>query len=512
MDQSSFFFKSIILLYRQFNLEQRVGYGNFDGDMVFNLLSSIKQDSVAGKYISNDISSNLKTLITKMSRKEESVFDEDNLVDEISLICRNDETYGEKIIKGIKDTKEMTEAQLKRSISNLIKDLNNVYIEEQIEKVLETAYYKFKKERNNIKDINEFVLEVLSQLEPLNVSKTLKDPAVKAEIDLSDPEAVNMVFEQIKKSKNEELILQTGWKALNKMLQGGFRRGEFAIIAALQHKYKTGLTLSIFKQIAIYNKPSMIDPNKKPLLLRISFEDDLTNNLEFLYRSLKLDEDSNVVDISKISTEEMQQYVYKRLGVNGYNIKMMRVDPTSWSYRDLLNKILEYEAQGYEIHLLMVDYLGMLPTVGCYTSGPMGTDIRDMFRRLRNFCSPRKICFITPHQISPSGKALLRDGNDNFNFVKEINGKGYYSGSAQLDQEVDLEIYAHIVKYEKKSYLTLQRGKHRIPTINSESDQYFILEFPKNGTPIPDDLNRDKDTSLKSVSSQEVSEELFKLG
>ena len=57
------------------------------------------------------------------------------------------------------------------------------------------------------------------------------------------------------------------------MLQGGFRRGQFSMIAALQHKYKTGFTLSILSQIAMYTKPYMKDSFKKPLLLRISFED-----------------------------------------------------------------------------------------------------------------------------------------------------------------------------------------------------------------------------------------------
>jgi hypothetical protein len=59
------------------------------------------------------------------------------------------------------------------------------------------------------------------------------------------------------------------------MIQGGFRPGETAVIGALQHKYKTGFTLSIFAQIALFNEPKTEDKTKKPLLLRISFEDEL---------------------------------------------------------------------------------------------------------------------------------------------------------------------------------------------------------------------------------------------
>ena len=83
----------------------------------------------------------------------------------------------------------------------------------------------------------------------------------------------------------------------------------------------------------------------------------------------------------------MASYVKQRLGINGYEIKLLRVDPTKWTYMHLLNKVLELEASGYEIHVLMVDYLGLLPTTGCLV-GPMGSDVRDMFRRVRNFCAP----------------------------------------------------------------------------------------------------------------------------
>jgi hypothetical protein len=373
----------------------------------------------------------------------------------------HDENLYSVLEKAITDTEGMTESVLKRSITNLIKDLNNFYIEEQISSILGNASYTFLKERNKIKDINAFITELVNQLEPLQLNNKSHDPAIKSEIDLSEPSNVQHVFDEIKKSKGSELVMSTGWHALNRMLQGGFRRGETVIIPALQHKYKTGFTLSLFKQLAIHNKPYMVDNTKKPMFLRISFEDDITNNIEFLYTSLKSDEGAKTVDIKNVPTEEMASYIREKLEVNGYSIKMLRVDPNAWTYKHICNKILELEAQGYEIHVLMLDYLGMVPTTGCIGSGPMGTDLRDMFRRMRNFCAPKKILFLTPHQISTQGKALLRSGIEDFDFVKEINGKGYYSGSGQLDQEVDLEIYIHVVGYQKEHYLTVQRGKHR---------------------------------------------------
>jgi hypothetical protein len=145
--------------------------------------------------------------------------------------------------------------------------------------------------------------------------------------------------------------------------------------------------LSLFKQLAMYNKPYMIDPTKKPLLLRISFEDDVSLNLQFLYQSIKENETGNKVIIANVSVEEMSAYVKEKLQVNGFHVKLMRVDPTQWTYRHICNTILSLEAEGYEVKLLMLDYLAMLPTTGC-SIGPMGSDLRDMYRRMRNFCSP----------------------------------------------------------------------------------------------------------------------------
>ncbi len=510
MNAQLFLVKSITLLYREAYLKNNAGSSR---DLVSNLLTYIKTSEISiGNYSERDVIVRLKETLMQMTKEDnDSVCDKNNLILQLKTNCIHDENLFDILEKSILDTETMSESQVKRSITNLVKDLNNFYIEEQISQILNKSSYKFQKERDSIKDVNNFITEVVNQLEPLQVSNKSSDPAIKGEVDLSEPEHIHSIFDEIKKSKGTELVLRTGWHALNRMLQGGFRRGETVILPALQHKYKTGFSLSLFKQMALYNKPYMVDATKKPMFLRISFEDSLSNNFEFIYSSLKSDENSNQkINLKDVETPEITSYIKDKLEINGYHIKMLRVDPSGWSYKHICNKVLELEAKGYEIHVLMLDYLGMVPTIGCIGSGPTGTDLRDMFRRMRNFCAPKMITLITPHQVSPQGKALLRSGMDGFNFVKEINGKGYYSGSSQLDQEVDLEIYIHVVNYQKETYLAVQRGKHRIPTIVDEKDQFFILKFPK-GLPIPDDI-LGEDSSMRSVSSQDPTEDLFKLG
>ena len=125
----------------------------------------------------------------------------------------------------------------------------------------------------------------------------------------------------------------------------------------------------------------------------------------------------------------------------------------------------------------------------------------------------KNIAVITPHQLSTEAKMLSRTGIPDVNLVKEIAEKGYYADTKQLDQEVDLELYIHIAKVNKVSYLTIQRGKHRIPTILPEEDKYFMLKFPTN-MPIPDDINSDEDSSFKKAptSGSNSTDDIFKIG
>ena len=84
---------------------------------------------------------------------------------------------------------------------------------------------------------------------------------------------------------------------------------------------------------------------------------------------------------------------------------------------------------------------------------------------------------------------MIRDGRQNF--VKEISEKGYYDKCRTIDNEVDLEIYIHIEKVNRKSYLTIQRGKHRGADVIDDRSKYIVLPFTNIGD-IKDDINTDE--------------------
>ena len=484
--------KCITLLYRESQLAVKSESSN---DLIRTGISQIQtSDLNIGLSSNTDVVHSLKDTVIEMCNDgQDHEYDKTSLLQRVKLGCGIDDKLYESIEQGIE--LDLPESSLKRTVINLRKSINNHFREEKIQDVLAKAAYAWKFKRDTIKDPSEFIMQHIAQLEPLQMTAVAKDPAIISEVDIGDVESSKKVFEEMNNLSSDEGILKCGFQGVNRMLQGGFRRGESVRVDALQHKYKTGFTLSLFGQFALFNKPFMIDATKKPLLVRISFEDELTSNLKFLYQYLKVRDGMDIDHIPESTTEEMSAYIKDKLQVNGYHFKMIRVDPGKWTYLNVCNKIIEYEAQGYEVHACMLDYLSKLPTTGCSIGGPMGSDHHDLHNRMRNFFSVRRTLFITPHQFSSEANQLVRNGTQDF--VKQVVGLNYQEKCKTLEQIPDLSLAIHIEKFQKKSWLTIQRGKHRNVDVIPEELMYCTYLFPKRG-PILDDING-PDMSLAKV-------------
>lgn len=509
MDNRLLLCKSLCLLYRESLLTDK---SENSADLVRTVLDNVKVSDIGiGISSEREVITALKATILEMcSLPLDHMYDLAELTQRVKLNCGNDEKLYECIEQGLKE--DMSEAGLKRSIVNIRRSINNHFREQTVGTILSKASQTFKYEREKIKDISQFITEVVAQLEPLQVTGTGKDPAVMADLDIGNDQSLREAFSEMQKINSGTKVYKTGWQDLNDALQGGFRPGETTILGALQHKYKTGFSLSIFAQIAQFNTPHTEDVNKKPLLLRISFEDDLISNLQFLYQYLKYDETLERVDITDVSVDEMTQYVKSKLQATGFHIKMMRVDPNGWTYKSICNKVIELEAQGYAVEVLMTDYLMKVPTTGCVDNGPMGNDVMDQLSRVRNFCASKGIAYINPHQLSTEAKNLLRSGVPEDQFVKEIAEKGYWERTKGLDRVYDCCLLIHLFKYNRETYLSVFREKHRLPTVIDDELRYMLFKFPK-AMPIPSDLLREKSTFRKlAAAPSNASDDLFKLG
>lgn len=436
-------------------------------------------------------------------------------IDKASLLQRirinigdNDKLY-QAIEKSISENQEPEE--LRKSILSSRRSIDKHIKEIRVSEVLTAAAASWNYHRDKITDTHEFLTTVWNQLEPLSSLRTKEDTAIIDEIRLGDEVAVNKVVSGIHTSIVENRVYKTGWQGLNRMFQGGIRPGEMWCLASLQHKFKTGFSQSIFNQIALYNKPMTNIPGKKPALVLFAFEDTMSERFQFIFKQMKITETNESVNISSYSVEEIQNYVLRRLSINGFELFFYRVDPSRWSYVDLFNRVLDLEQKGYSIEFCLIDYLEKLPTTGCNQSGPVGNDILDLFSRVRTFFNAKGIACWTPHQLSADAKQLIRGTVTDSTFIQHLVGRGYYKGSRQLDQIPDGILLSHLFQYNGDTYLALQRDRHRISSIVDEKYKHMYLKFPA-GNPIPDDLYTE-DSSLISLprlkSNVNNSDQLF---
>lgn len=477
--------KSITLLTREHEMGTKTDKSD---DLVKTILGTMRDNRnkniVGGETTKLD---ELSNLISNIMNHPDS-HDRDSIIQALTIMLKDTPDTVTNFSKQLKQ--DLSNNQMLRSIVTLRNALNDYYIHQQIINAVNKANYQLSTGRLDNMSIKEFNAKLITTLEAFDVSGESKDPGIVDELDIENTDAMGTVFDKTIQNTLGNSKLKFGFKCFNVMTQGGGRRGEMCMLNALQHQYKSGTCQSLFMQVPRYNKPIMLDPTKKPLVIYISCEDDTTVYTGFMYKYLYYNKFKKIPDLSMVTPEEMAKFLKDELSINGYNVMMMKVNPSDWSIKHLFNKILQLEAKGFEIHALFIDYLAKLPTIGCTNTGPGGTDVRDMFNRFRNFFSTRETFTLTPHQISTEAKQLVRNGTPDTTFVKEIVGKGYTELSKQLDQVVDLEFYQHKAKINGKWHLTFQRGKHRTPGILDDDKMYAVMPFPYNA-PIVEDVNED---------------------
>lgn len=460
--------KCITLLYRE-NLLPSQGHSN-EG-LVRTSLEFIRAPELdmdtnhEGKMITG-----LKDLALKMcDQAGKYPIEQESLIQEIQLICAHDQTTAESLIRPIQS--ELTDTSLKRSVTDLARQLQNYFREEKSREILIKAGNRVKFHKDSIKSWKDFLSEHLAELEPYTVDSTTKDPAIIAEYQLNEISQVTQAFQKMDDISSGKAIIRFGQQGLNRMFNGGLVRGMTGALYAISHHGKSGNAMEFFADWCMYNTPYMTDTAKKPANVFITFENEAESNIDMFYRLIREGEtQSKIEDLPETTKEERAQYLSEKLSCTGYTPFIIRVTEGAWGYRDICNYITKLESQGYEIHCLIVDYLALANRVGCI-QGAQGTDLKDLWRKMRAFCSAKQILFLSPHQLNKEARRLAQD-TDPAEIVKRLVGAGYTEGCNTLETEMDFDIYLWMVKRKGNYYNTFARGKHRVNNPAPQEDHY----------------------------------------
>lgn len=473
--------KIITLLHLETQIE---GENARSSDLATDLLATIKIPEADVGLIDSDrdIIGSLYNICRKLiSAPDGEAMDKSDLLQEVRMYCSTETDLFDSFKEGV--TIELSQDGLKKRVGGLRKTLKEaLYYDATKKKILQVAYdLRFKE--TSIEDMEKYLRDFSTNLESSLSKATTKDEAIVGRMNMNDLESVVNVVKNVADEDAGLGRLVSHLQDLTDMMNGGQRRGEFVCSSALPGNNKTGFSLDYFAGVAMNNDPYLFNKEKKPMLLRISFEDDIELNFRHLYIHLWEQEFGTVAITTGKTDEEIAQYVMNKMTARGWTVEMIKVDPSMWSIFDLFAYVRGLEAEGYEIALCMLDYMRKMSTTGCI-QGVAGADIRDMARRCRNFFNVRKTAFFTPHQISTQAKERQRDIPRDF--VKLLPGGGYYDGCKSLDAEIDFELFQHIEKMNGHSFLTLHRGKHRGAPPMAEDKKYLVYQFCDIGGIHPD--------------------------
>lgn len=484
MDVDILLTKCLTLLCREAEVDSSVSGSE---DLIKTTLSKVKIDEVdIGLPSKRDLTQKLKKLVLDTCDREKGKeVDKTEILQHVKIITADNTSVYEAVKIGIEP--ELAPAVLKRTITNLRKSVEDYFREQKTVELATKVYRDLNFGRHNISDLSEYLRNTVMELEVLSRKATSKNVGIVKSMNFEEDEEMSAVFSSSKERAAGGSVFVTPFRELNEALQGGPRPGDAFEIGAKHHGYKSGMCLSLFTFIPIFNKPKTNIEGKKPLLYSVSFEDPLENNAQFMYTLLKYDETREKVDITGVSVEEMWKYVQARMRATGYHVIMEEANPNDWTHRDLINRLIELEAEGYTVEVLRTDYLSKMKEPALRT-GSIGDDVMEQLSRVRAFCSANGILLLNVRQVSTEG---IREESTNPGpaFLNRLKGQSFYEGSKGIGRIQDINMLIHRIEQDNgPTWLHCIVDKHRFPTAVDSKLKEWFLKMPENMMPIPSNL------------------------
>lgn len=500
MDSKLVLLKLISLIYCETILTNKAKrYDNLAIDLIDRLkLPKFLGDSDMGR----SIIISLREFVLWLIEIEKADVDRTEVIQRLRIIAGDDRATCD-YIKTMLMYDDLSEEEIEEKCQRLEREVKAFLMKIAVKDIIDKAYRNLTYDEKHI-NVRQLIHNTIADLEVYSGTWSEEEAGfVMNLMNMSDISSVKSVLEKARDGNSGTgRGLKTGYQALNRMLgdENEFRRGMMCVVGGTTHSYKSGLCHDIFRQFCIYNDPVLNDPTKKPLLIYASCENEAAQDILRMYVALVENETRQAVDISTIDIDEASLYVAKRLQERGWNVVMLRIDPTDFKVQDLFTLVLRYEEAGYEVVSIVWDYLALINKKDLAPGGFGGEDIRMLFQTVRTFMAARDILFITPHQLSQDSVMLKRAGSTNF--LQELVGKNYWDGSKRLANEVDLEIYVDIQVKDNRSFLGVARGKHRKVKQTPKRDLMFYLPMVDESLSfgILDDINGN-DSSVPSLLS-----------
>lgn len=468
--------------------------------LVSNIMEKVKLPvDTLGEGGEGDISRALhNTLVWLKGAPKAQKISVPDIRERIIIDCGFAVEYSESIVR-LLDVDITDEDLVSERIASIISELNVAYNNILIEETVSTAHRRIKFSNETV-DFITIAKDLEERIREVEAGQSRFHEGFGGEVNFDDEASIEKTFEAAKESLSTEGVLKTGLDGLNRMWGiGGYIRGGSYLYGACTHNYKTGILLDHCRWFTMHNTPHLLDKKKTPMILRISFENKPEQDLPILYRSLWEAEHGKKCDIQTVSSREAAKYIKDKMTSNGFTFKMLCFDPNNMDVWDVITILQGYEAEGYEIHGVIIDYLELI-TKKQDSRIPRRQDevINLTYEILRNHCFPRGITQINAHQLSTQALEIAREGTSNF--AKKIAPGHFWQNSKSLATKVDGACIMHIHKLGDDAFLTFAWAKNRTSSDTPESRKAFAYKFEEFGG-INDDLDSGECAAIYSWAS-----------
>ncbi len=482
----------LALLHLESKLNEKGSYSN----LIKKTTSKIRTPDIISDGDQHAAIAGVKGLVNDIASGD-LVFDSRTVLQKIRVYCSLDKHFYDSI-KEIFDAEYKDDNEIKKSIASNISLVHHYNNAAELRKLISSASYSINNDSDaNFRDIAANLSDELAKVTRNSLDG--RSSTLVASVGTDTPKEMQQIFENTKKQLSGA-TLKTGWKDVNRMMgvNGGIVPGELWLMPALPHNGKTLFSLMMFLSVGLFNDPhDFVPEGKTPLMLDLSFENELEVNMPIAYKVIHDHFEGTSANVKDIDPVTATKYVCEKLAERGWTYRFERHINSDFTPAMLRERFAYYESEGFHAVLLRADYLGTINRTGLGT-GATGSDVRELYRIVRNITSPRKCAVLAPHQLSPKAKELK--AIDPARYVRLLPGKGMTDGCTTIDNEADGEFYYGITDMGDHSYFELQRGKHRTLVDTPVAHRYVVYKFNDVGT-LPWDLDKPQNLGLKSVNA-----------
>lgn len=350
--------------------------------------------------------------------------------------------------------------------------INGFVREAKFTQIMSSFSFKLRENPDLLKNREAFIRDLNAELAPYVSAgsgfKYTDIPGIMSSIDLEDTDDLNALYNETQDLYSDLGVLKFDLQGWNDMMGNhkGLPRGMMGEIQAFSGGGKSETMRKMLTGMAICNKPHMINPNKKPLIVYLTFEDTQREAYEKMFTQLYREEHDCLIKVTDLDTKDVVKYVQDKLQAKGYRFKVIYGEKYASSPYDVVNLLEAIQNDGYEIHALGLDYMLLLNMTN--VPGHLDTyRLKSSYGIVGAYCKARGITCITAAQIDDSAKYKLEEAEE---FAREAVNMNLSAGSKYIIHELDFRLFVHIETSEagEEYYHQMALGKCR-----------FIRSMPK---------------------------------